>query len=366
VASFFVRGHQHSTGKFFALCVNLDKGERQVDLVSELGCRDIQIRMPLSYITNLAEYVAFARKFSGCEILINVLQDRQHIEDDELFAQSIESIFHGFAGVAHTFQIGNAINRTKWGFFSIAEYLRFYQVAQKVRDNQFAHLCLVGPAVIDYEYHFIVRALFNRFNINYDKLSSLLYVDRRGAPENTQTAIFDTNRKIDFLYALAKISRQSSNDILITEANWPISNTAPWAPTSETECVSEAQYANYLLRYYLLALATQKVESVYWHQLIAPGYGLIDDRESLRKRSAFYVYQQMLKMLKGAVVEGYQKSGHKHCLKFMNKGKRIQVIWLNSTNQEPYTTQGVAFDKLGKVIDADILLSESPIYIVGE
>jgi len=48
----------------------------------------------------------------------------------------------------------------------------------------------------------------------------------------------DLVSKIHLLFALATLSPKSTNDIYITETNWPISNTAPYAPTSEKECVS--------------------------------------------------------------------------------------------------------------------------------
>ncbi len=77
-----------------------------------------------------------------------------------------------------------------------------------------------------------------------------MYVDRRGSPYNTQYGIFDTKNKIDLLYSLTKLSWKTSNEIYITEVNWPISNTAPYAPTSEHECVSEDDYKKFMLEYH--------------------------------------------------------------------------------------------------------------------
>ena len=98
------------------------------------------------------------------------------------------------------------------------------------------------------------------------------------------------------LYALAKLSPKTTDEIYITEVNWPLSNTAPYAPTSELECVSEVQYAEYMLEYLEIAKKSRKVERVYWHQLIAPGYGLVDNRDgTIRKTKAFETYKQRLK-----------------------------------------------------------------------
>lgn len=364
LASFFFKGRAQQRHQFFGLCINLDKGEQQRQLVTELGCKQLQIRLPLADIAKLDEYVAFRAQFSECEVLINVLQDREHIEDHRLLVTDMRKVFSAFAGSVSTFQVGNAINRSKWGFFSVAEYLAFYQQVQQLRDAEFSKVKLVGPAVIDYEYHFTIRALFNRYRVKFDKVAALLYVDRRGAPENPQTGIFDTSRKIDFLYSLVKLSTKTSDEIVISEVNWPLSKTAPWAPTSETECVSETDYANYMLRYYLLAFASNKVETVYWHQLIAPGYGLVDSRKGLVKRSAFYVFKNMLTQLQGTKVMSFTKVGNRYTLVCKSAVKWVEVHWYNGTQTETLVTEHLVLDKMGERMSGDITVSQSPVYLI--
>lgn len=362
--AFVVKGNKSHSANFFGLCINLDKGEQQLALIEELGCHNLQLRFPLNDIENIESYIEFAKKLpEGSELLLTVLQDQEKIDDHQLLVSHMRKVFEGFSNIATSYQIGNAINRSKWGFFSTDHFLGFYQSVQKLRDSEFPSHVLIGPSVIDYEYHFTIRALFNRYKVNYDKLSSLLYVDRRGAPENRQMVFFDTSRKIDFLYGLTKLSAKTSSDILITEANWPISNTAPWAPTSETECVDEDTYANYLLRYYLLALASKKIEAVYWHQLIAPGYGLVDSREGVRKREAFYVFKFMLETLKSAEIHRLNIDQGVYSLHCSNKTERFSIQWVNSDKQVAIDSSAKILDKLGNVINEAAYLSHSPVYI---
>lgn len=287
----------HCKREFYGLCVNLDKGEAQYDLVEELGVTSLQIRVFLNDMDHIDEYVQFAKKFgSDKEILITVIQDREHIENKDLLSDDIALLFEKFKGTSCEFQIANVVNRIKWGFVSIEEYLAFYQTVQKVRDEQFPDLKLIGSSVIDFEYHSTIRTLFNGFKIYYDKVSSLLYVDRRGSPYNTQMGIFDLKNKIEFLDTIVNSSKKANRSIYITEVNWPLSHTAPYAPTSEKECVSEALYAQYMLEYFDIAKKSAKIEKVFWHQLIAPGYGLADNRNnSIRKTEAFYAFKTMLK-----------------------------------------------------------------------
>jgi len=281
---------------FYGLCVNLDKGEEQFEMVEELGVKSLQIRVFLNDIKNIDDYINFAKGFGADkEILITIIQDREHIENHKLLEKEITLIFQKFEGIADEFMIGNAINRIKWEFVSMEEYLRFYKVVQNVRDKEFKHIKLIGSSVIDFEYHFTIRTLFNNYKIHYDKVASLLYVDRRGSPYSTQMGIFDFKNKIEFLDTIVKSSKKTGNSIYITEANWPLSGTAPYAPTSEKECVSEELYNQYMIEYFDIALKSQKIEKVYWHQLISGGYGLVDNREStIRKTKAFYSFKKLL------------------------------------------------------------------------
>lgn len=363
ITSLFFKGKQNRASNFFGMSVYLEKGEEQVELIKELGCKKILIRMPLSDIDRIDEYVSFANKFESCEILINILQDRKFIDDKELLKNSFNEIFEKFKNITKEFQVGNAINRTKWGFFSVKEYLNFYKVAYDLRNKSFKDIKLLGPSVIDFEYHFTIRALFSKYNIFFDKVSALLYVDRRGAPENTQMISFDTVKKIDFLYALASLSTKSTNKLVITEVNWPISNTKPYAPTSEFECVSEDDYARFMFRYYLLALGSKKVETVYWHQLIAAGYGLIDHRDGLRKRSAFEVFKVMIQFLDDAKILRYSNENESYSLICQKDDKKFDVLWLNSKSKmQPKKEFSKVYDMFGNEIKENIKISENPIY----
>jgi len=282
--------------EFYGIGVNLDKGDEQQALVEELGVKSLIIRIPLNDMQNLEKYYEFVKSFGDDkQILLNIMQDREHIEDKELLRVDIRKIFDKFKTTVE-YQIGTTINRAKWGFFAVQEYLEFYKVVQDIRDEHYKMIRLIGPSVIDFEYHYTIRALFNNYDVKFDTLSSLLYVDRRGAPQNTQMGIFDTKNKIDMLYSLVKMSPKMKSDaIYITEVNWPLSGTAPYAPTSEVECVSEKLYAQYMVDYFQIAKESHKVQKVFWHQLIAPGYGLVDNRDGkIRKSKAFYEFKRLI------------------------------------------------------------------------
>ncbi len=308
------------TKNFFAMGINLDC---DIMLLKELGIQDILIRLPLSDIKNISKYKIFIEQFKEYNILINILQDRRHIENTELLKSSITTIFKTLD--AKEYQIGNAINRKKWAFFTMDEYMSFYKIVQDIRDAEFKDIKLIGSSVIDFEYHFSVRTLFNFYKIHYDSFSSLLYVDRRGSPENSQMGL-DLIKKIKLLFAMVSLSPKSDNKILITETNWPISNTAPYAPTSEKECISLEVYALYMVQYYLLTLTTGMVDRVYWHQLIASGYGLVDNREGLKKYPAFEAFKTMVRLLRDARLVEFDFNDEIKYMRF-EKDETIEVYW---------------------------------------
>lgn len=360
----FFRSKSVDTSLFFGMSVNLDKGIEQVELIQELGCKNILMRVPLSDIANLESYVEFAKYFYDCEITINILQDRRHIEHTMMLQESLTNIFIAFKGIAKNFQIGNAINRLKWGFASVQEYLEFYEIAYNIKRNSFQEYNLLGPSVIDFEYHYTIRALFNQYRLYFDKVSALLYVDRRGAPENVQMGSYDTSKKINLLYSIASLSKRCSNKLVITEANWPISNTKPYAPTSEHECVSVETYARYMIRYYLLALGTKKVETIFWHQLIAVGYGLIDYRGDLiLKRPAFLVFKTMIDFLQGSEILRFSHSKNRYKLTCQKDNRKFDVLWINDAHTIELTKAHEVYDMFGTRLTKNIEISENPIYV---
>ncbi|PSM51720.1 hypothetical protein CBLAS_1144 [Campylobacter blaseri] len=295
---FLKNKNKKSSINFYGIGVNLDKGNIQQDLVEELGVKNLLIRIPLSDIENLDKYYEFCKSFtkkSKKNIVLNIIQNRENIDNLELFAKNITLIFNKFNKFVYEYQIATTINRIKWGFFAPCEYLRLYKIAYDIKCSKFPDIRLIGPSVIDFEYHYAIRALFNFYNLKFDIANALLYVDRRGSPFNKQYLFFDTLKKVKLFASLAKLSPKTSNKVYITEVNWPLKDTAPYAPTSQKECVSNEEYCKYMLEYHKIVLQTGLVEKVFWHQLVAPGYGLVDNRDGkVIKLPQFYAYKEMI------------------------------------------------------------------------
>ena len=150
----------HANDDAIGLCVNLERpfkdkkilsGAELAEIVGTLNVSRIAVRIPLSDIDNLKEYVDFIRRFPGYRILVVILQDRSIIEDLERLESSLKKIFDSLSGIVDWYQIGNAANRLKWGFVSVDEWLGFFKVAWDLRNRKFPHLRLLGGAIIDFD-----------------------------------------------------------------------------------------------------------------------------------------------------------------------------------------------------------------------
>ncbi len=112
---------------------------------------------------------------------------------------------------------------------------------------------------------------------------------------------FDTVDKVLLLKAIADTGRNTTGRSWITEVNWPLAE-GPHSPAGKTVAVSEEAQADYLVRYYLLTLASGAVERVYWWRMVARGYGLIapEPDGSLRRRPSWYALKTLNAELHGA------------------------------------------------------------------
>lgn len=361
----FVKRKKINSNEFFCIGVDFEREpQATLAMIEELGVERILLRLKLWEMEKLPLLKDFILLCRDKKITLKILQDREHIEDLALLQMDLETVFSTLGEEVDIFEIGSTINRAKWGFFSVDEYSRFYKVAYDLKISKFPQLKLIGSGVIDFEYHFTAHTLFNFFNYRYDGVSSLLYVDRRGAPENMQMG-FSLLDKIALLAAMVWLSPKSAHELHITETNWPISGTAPYAPTSEYECVSEELYADYMLRYYLLAFASRQVDSLSWHQLIAAGYGLVDSREGLRKREAYDIYKYMVHTLKNAEFLRLDiKRGYFILQCLLKNDELLQIHWSlqpkTIKNEDIFRT----FSSSGKKIESKFLeIGLSPLYI---
>ncbi len=324
----------------FGLCVNIDKpmdsqkpinNEELIGMINELSISNILVRIPLADFDNIEKYLNFISKLHNKDVLVCILQDREHIEDKKLTEQRFEYIFEKLNGVVNKFQIGNVINRKKWSFLSLDEYFSFFKIAYDLKNNKFSNIRLLGGNIIDFDISFFARSIFHFRSIYYDGIATQLYVDRRGAPEQKQFG-FNALSKIKIYAALALASTKTSKDLYITEVNWALSGMGKWAP-SRNYLTKESLQARYLIRYYLLMLGSGKVKKCYWHQLVAPGYGLVNNLNGkIIKRDAYYCFKHLISVLDGGKTKKLISKKNLFCLVVEKDNTIIEAIWSSGKN----------------------------------
>lgn len=267
-------------------------------LVDDLGAKHALLRLhPWEEDHDAEEGLARELQGRGLELTFALPQNRELVKDPARWRRALEEIGPRFSPYGKRFQVGQAINRSKWGVWNLNEYVRLVQEASDVLQGAE----ILGPSVIDFEHH-VTAAVLNlkRPGLHFDAVSALLYVDRRGAPENPQAG-FDTEGKVLLLKAIADTARNSTGRLWITEVNWPL-REGPHSPAGQAVSVGEQEQADYLVRYYLLALGTGAVERVFWWQMIAKGYGLVDP-VGLRRRPAFEAFRELIRETEGSRLE---------------------------------------------------------------
>jgi hypothetical protein len=273
--------------------------------LADLGTRHVLLRLQAWQESHdHEEELARELHARGYEITYVLAQNRDLVRSPDRWRDAVTELSERFGSFGSHFQVGQAINRSKWGIWNYREYLDLAAAAIEILRRQPGRQIL-GPGVIDYEPARTAGILnVSQQGVDFDILASLLYVDRRGAPENEQLG-FDTVDKALQMKAIADTSPHCGDRSWITEVNWPLWE-GPHSPAGRKVSVDEEAQASYLARYYLLALGTGSVERVYWWQLVARGYGLsLDDGTGdLGRRRSFASFATLYRLFEGATFLG--------------------------------------------------------------
>lgn len=303
-------------------------------LVRELGVRHVLLRLhPWEDDHSAEEALARELHADGRELCFALPQNRELVRDPARWRRSLEEIARRFTPYGLRFQVGQAINRSKWGIWNVREYVSLVRAAAEAL-RPYPGIELLGPSVIDFEYHMTAAVLNLRDpGFRFDAVSALLYVDRRGAPENRQAGL-DTVDKVLLLKAIAETARNSSGRCWITEVNWPL-REGPHSPAGRDVSVDEGPQADYLVRYYLLALGSGQVERVFWWQVVARGYGLVDpaDPASPRRRPSFLALKTLVRELDGARLEEVLPAPDPVRLYRFRQGEEELIVGWSASNE---------------------------------
>lgn len=356
---------------------------REAGLIEHLGLAAVLVRLyrhePDEVNDRALEEIRHWKQ-QGRSVLVALVQDREAVRTPARWRAFVEQWVPPLKGLADWLEIGHAVNRVKWGLWDVREYRPLVEPVVRAAGDQ---IPLCGPAVIDFEYHFLPAFLDQVPAGALSALSHHLYVDRRGAPENRQGR-FGAVEKFALAKAIATWSPAVRGDrLIVSEVNWPLRGTGEFSPVNspyiipgshtDDPSVDEEAYASYLVRYIALALCSGLVDQVYWWRLVARGFGLVDDTEpEWRMRPAYLALQVFLRELGDATfVERLPTPAGAWALRFERPGRPgIILAWAHpsplSWMPEARVRSFIARDGHAHAITGAVTLYQSPVYLIVE
>lgn len=315
----------------------------------------------------------------GHPVSIALTQDRNAVRNPAGWTQFVREVLRATCDNIEYAEVGHAVNRVKWGIWSIAEYRNLMAGLDGIT-REFQGVRFTGPAAIDFEYPFVQAAL-DRLprDVRLAALSHHLYVDRRGAPENRQGP-FSTLEKLALARAIAATSKSCEDKLIISEVNWPITGTGVYSPVNSPyespgprfndPSVTEDQYADYMIRYLLIALCSGMADRVYWWRLVSRGFGLVDDsHKEWRARPAYTMLRFFLSAVEGVKFRRkprLEPGAHG----FVFGDSEQDTLCVAYTQGDPRSQRipfefSRALDAFGNEIDAadEVRLSGRPVYL---
>jgi hypothetical protein len=284
----------------------------------------------------------------GHRVVVALVQDRRAVRFPEKWADFVERAGGSLSGFVEAFEVCHAINRVKWGIWDLKEYRNLLAPFAGWADR-YPQIPLWGPAGIDFEFPRLLPFLDQvPEGMRWSSFSHHMYVDRRGAPENEQAG-YDTVRKLAMARAVARVHPACDERVIVSEVNWPLAGTGVWSPVGSPyvspgprfndPSVDEETYAAYMVRYVLLALCSGMAERVYWWNLAAHGFGLIDDRAETgwRPRPAYHAFKRLVELADSAtyLAREIPERQEDWCLRFEGPDGEFDVRW-NAAGADPH------------------------------
>ncbi len=299
-------------------------------------------------------------------VMVAVLQDRQAVLNPVSWRAFLRTVVGAVGDKVSQVEVTHAKNRSKWGIWTRRDFKDLMRPVLELQE-EYPNVRFVGPACIDFEYLAVLSALADLpKGLRLNGLSHLLYVDRRGAPENKQGG-FSTLEKSALLKAIADWSNRVESNVIISEVNWPIQGAGLFSPITGTyekadwrrEKLGETEldYANFMLRFLALTVCSGHVQEVYWWRLSARGYGLVDDQNDFEPRPAFKALKFFLHLLGDAIfVKKHETAADCYLLEFSRGAERILMAWQISGERPLNDCTGVkqGWDAFGAAIEVPV------------
>jgi hypothetical protein len=328
-------------------------------------------------------------------------------EIQDKWRKFLEDVMSRFSSDIKNYEIGSVPNRKKWSGYTIPDYITSLKIASEAAKKYGVNI--FAPNIQDFEPFWQV-AIFEAIKdkgINIQGSTDNLFVDRAGQPEAFDEHVLgrwlkgmagmDLINKSRFLDLISE--RYGIKTFICSFTQWNLNVRAPFYNSSEERRVDTDEYADYLVRYYVLSAAGGYTDRVYWGHYASYKEGILDDGynpgiedapevhhkfiydgnpKTFKMRPAYDAYKTMTEHLSKSkfVKKLAVPDGHIFVFEFDRDNQKIYVCWTLDDYREninPEHISGVERDKCraawrgGETIhlrEKGITLSRSPTYIV--
>jgi hypothetical protein len=339
-----------------------------ISRLDELGVR--HVRMDFSYCSFDGDAERLLQRVldANLEVFLNVFPPdteakilASDLDAMQRWRDFVKSVFEKYNKSVAVFEIGNTPNRGRWSGFGNRDFLMAWEIACEEVDPY--ETKLAGPNVSDFEplYNLLFLSAMARFsrvpNIHTDNL----FVERVVEPEEYDHRVLGRLLKsplslnlIKKMRVLDKIGQRFGVDASYCTYNcWTVKRLARKSTNPEQKKV------DYLLRYLILAAASNSMKRVYWGPLLSNRDGLIDcggegypaiDNVSFYKeiigrqddfkiRPAFIAMKKLVDLLSGSIcVQGVSADNGINHFVFTKNENDLHILWCRDAQTIPLTS----------------------------
>ncbi len=267
-------------------------------------------RVDYGYESNKVHIERFLNKLieHKIDIMLHLVQSKEQagrmnekvIQDE--WRNFLEDVMSRFSPVIKNYEIGSVPNRKNWSGYTIPDYITSLKIASEVAKKY--GINIFAPNIQDFEPFWQV-AIFEAIKdegINIQGSTDNLFVDRAIQPEFydehvlgrwlKNSARMDLLNKSRFLDSISE--KYGIKTFISSFTQWNLDVPAPFYNSSKERLANVEDYADYLVRYYVLSAAGGYTDRVYWGHYASYKEGILDDSYNPEKEDAPEVHHKFI------------------------------------------------------------------------
>ena len=395
---------------FFGVCIASANDPATDDyVISELktlGIKDVRLDFSYDDLDDFNERFLQTLISEKFQVTLHFLltfeaaKELESVAEQDRWRDFLQNVLDKYGMQIKQIEVGNTINRRRWAGFTMAGFLKAWEIAHSEIKGR--HLKLLGPNIQDFEplYNISILKTLQTKKQLPDMHTDNLFAERVSEPERFDHRVFKYRWAKIFKYNLIKKARILQKIGQDFDVSLTASSAAFWA-IYRIERLLEAgaqKQADYLTRYFTLLAASGALRHANWGAFICHREGLISDGLSEAdyppleriahykavngnvkhyfRRPSFYAMQAVANWLSSAQYHtAITSASGLEIHHFSNHDLQFHIAWTINGKvtllKNIYTEETLRTAKLlqldGKPLIKNIgLITETPIYLIWD